>query len=785
MTTHNAIIESSITCPITLVPMHNPVTGPDGQTYEKEAIVKWLNEKGTSPHDRRVMNVNELQVNSAIRYLCDKYHNGEFVSTETPRDKPTILNNSIKLNCDVYKRMTTNDNHVMMSFNVDESNDHLRSLPEDKRYLDQDIVIVIDRSYSMNTQVTSQDSDGKNIESGWSIQDVVNHAACTIIKSVNTNTRIAVIAFDNLIEEIVPLTLMTEINKATSIAKVKEIKPRGQTNLWGGIEKAISILDVRDDKSRNGNIMSLTDGTPNISPALGEVETLKKLRIKKNFTASIYTFGFGYHLKDGLLYELAKVANGGYGYISDGGMIATVMCNFISTILTTIVSNLQLHVTTKSQERVSPDFMLGDYETNISPNNETIFDIGTVQIQQSRDIIMNFNPKETYEMYYTYKIGGQPYTSNIITIDVSNCNGVAIPKNIIVDIHKNRYDVVHSIRKMINYNLVGQYDNSRTIQAQLENQFEEFSKVTNNNLIHGLLNNLKQIIGEKNSGQINMAVTNPNYFTKWGKHYLDQVCRSLNNQQKPNFKDKGMPFGGPTFENLIEQTSDTFNSLPPPESSLINMNRQYNTTVPYNGIPAQRIPQRPIVMANLNNARGGCFDSNCTITMADGSTKILKNLNKGDKILSCDLNNVKQIASIVCILEIKIKYGLYEFVDFENGLYITPWHPIKYNNEWVFPANIKTPVIKSCNSIITLVLDNHHIGFINGYQCIMLGHNYKNGILNHPYYGTDAIINTMKNHYGWESGKVVLNDTSISVIKKNEMTSYIKIDSCTRTTNVY
>ena len=29
----------------------------------------------------------------------------------------------------------------------------------------------------------------------------------------------------------------------------------------------------------------------------------------------------------------------------------------------------------------------------------------------------------------------------------------------------------------------------------------------------------------------------------------------------------------------------------------------------------------------------------------------------------------------------------------------------------------------------------------------------------------------MKNHYGWESGKVVLNDTSISFIKENLMLS--------------
>ena len=47
--TISSIIES-ITCPITQEPMREPVTGSDGQTYEKDAIVRWLNEKRSSPH---------------------------------------------------------------------------------------------------------------------------------------------------------------------------------------------------------------------------------------------------------------------------------------------------------------------------------------------------------------------------------------------------------------------------------------------------------------------------------------------------------------------------------------------------------------------------------------------------------------------------------------------------------------------------------------------------------------------------------------------------------------
>ena len=90
-----AIIES-ITCPLTLEPMREPVSAPDGQTYEKESIIRWLNEKGISPHDRRNMNVNQLQVNAAIRFLCDKYHNGDFGSIEIPKNTK-ISNDNIKM----------------------------------------------------------------------------------------------------------------------------------------------------------------------------------------------------------------------------------------------------------------------------------------------------------------------------------------------------------------------------------------------------------------------------------------------------------------------------------------------------------------------------------------------------------------------------------------------------------------------------------------------------------------------------------------------------------------
>ena len=62
---------------------------------------------------------------------------------------------------------------------------------------------------------------------------------------------------------------------------------------------------------------------------------------------------------------------------------------------------------------------------------------------------------------------------------------------------------------------------------------------------------------------------------------------------------------------------------------------------------------------------------------------------------------------------------------------------------------------------------------------------YKNGILKHPYYGTQEIIKDMKNNYGWDSGKVVLNDTSITFIKENDMTASIITDTNTTVVDAY
>jgi hypothetical protein len=53
-------------CPITLKRFRKPVVGPDGYTYERSAIVKWVERNGTSPMTRQPMRVDQLVPNHSL-----------------------------------------------------------------------------------------------------------------------------------------------------------------------------------------------------------------------------------------------------------------------------------------------------------------------------------------------------------------------------------------------------------------------------------------------------------------------------------------------------------------------------------------------------------------------------------------------------------------------------------------------------------------------------------------------------------------------------------------------
>jgi len=58
-------------CPITISLMHDPVIDPEGNTFERAAVEKWINKNKSSPITRTPLSTNDLYCNRAITTLLE------------------------------------------------------------------------------------------------------------------------------------------------------------------------------------------------------------------------------------------------------------------------------------------------------------------------------------------------------------------------------------------------------------------------------------------------------------------------------------------------------------------------------------------------------------------------------------------------------------------------------------------------------------------------------------------------------------------------------------------
>lgn len=95
-------------------------------------------------------------------------------------------------------------------------------------------------------------------------------------------------------------------------------------------------------------------------------------------------------------------------------------------------------------------------------------------------------------------------------------------------------------------------------------------------------------------------------------------------------------------------------------------------------------------------------------------------------------------------------------VRFENGLSITPWHPVKMDGSWKFPYDIHNIEEVPCEAVYNFVLDKGHVILVNGIECITLGHNFKGDVIGHEYFGSNSVVNDLRSLDPTNSGYVCL-----------------------------
>ena len=667
-------------CPITQTSITDPVSGPDGHTYEREAIERWLEKNPVSPMDRSIrMEKKDLVPNYALKKMMEQYHATPAPRSFSSRDPPQTPE-------------------------IFYSHSHGKTLvkivpPDHGERRPRDIVVVIDISGSMDSNVTIKSASGETENHGMNILDIVKHAVVTIIEGMSPDDRLGIVEYDDHANTTLNFTRMDSHGKKLAKTQVRSMRPRGSTNLYGGILKGLKMFP--DASARDGSVLLFTDGIPNIHPPKGEIATFQKYKQSKPNSPSIHMFGFGENLMSNLLLDLSIIGQGMFCYIPDASFVGTIFVNAVANIFSTFGNNATIITDRKN------------------------VDVGLLQFGETRTVELDYETAVSVK----YDVCGKV---------------VEIPGNFIAHYVQTPSRDPHTILVTALRNIIGFCDRKRLSDAvdclNAAAQYMRENSGKEEYLTDGYIKDLE--------GQVREACSK-HYYPKWGRHYLRSLYRSHDLQYCVNFKDPGVQnYGGSLFQTIREEMDDIFNNIEAPKSSRVEM----ATSSPVYSMNTYNDSDRP------------CFDGSNYCWTIEGAT-LLRDIKKGDFVLCED----RTFARIVCVVKTITAGGKANLCsvpsssEFKTPLVVTPNHPIKYGGEWRFPRDLTSPAVTENDAVYSFVLNKNHRMMINTFPCITLGHGLRDGILEHAYYGTNKVVDDLRQMPGWDSGIIVLNTGCVEI----------------------
>lgn len=705
-------IPKDFICPITQEVMKDPVIGPDGMTYEKEAITSWLKTHKASPITRQPMDVSQLVPNRALKATIEEMVSSKLHIENIPlADLPNLPELQLELSA------VKGDTKSYLQLAV--------IPPDDGARQPAVFICVIDISGSMNEEATLNTGIEK---APFSRLDLVKHSVKTVACMLSDNDYLGLVAFNEAASTIMPLTRMTELGKSVAKDAIDRLDAEGQTNIWDALRSSIGIVGANPGcRCLNTCILLFTDGIPNVNPPRGIMRSLNNLVKSVPRVFSIHTFGYGYQLDSELLLDIATAGFGSYNYIPDSSMVGTVFINFVSNTLASAAKNV--FIILKSE--VSKLRGLG-FETDVAR-----LQVCSSVYEQRRDLIMEFEPKTDgsfffeAEMCYSRKSVKKTINS-YICVDKLMFN-LALSRSLFCDF------VLKALAQ----------------QISSKKGLEELAKIKpalealptkDHEYVKALLRDITSTV--ESEGQVTKAFSKPDWFDKWGKHYVRSLIRAHQMQKCHNFKDCGVQnYGGKVFREFQDKTEEIFGTLPAPKPSnkIVREGKLLYASAP-----------APVVYKNVNmrdyiDMSAGCFDGEGLLLLSNGQYKRVKELVKGDEIVNSDGKITKVVALVITM----VKNDL-ELINL-NGVLITPWHPVRIAGEWKFPQSLKQSERKYCDVIYNLVLDTTHVATINGLDVVTLGHELKvNKVVEHAYFGSQRVIEDLKKFGGWETGRVCI-----------------------------
>jgi Mg-chelatase subunit ChlD len=578
-----------------------------------------------------------------------------------------------------------------------------------------DLVAIVDISGSMGTSAEIKTSTG--VEShGLSSLNIVQHATQVMIASLTPADQFALVSFHSTVRTEFPLSSMTDSNKETARAATNALRPQESTNLWGGIEQGLNLLPR--DTHRLQVVVVQTDGVDNIAPGEGAVEACKtwirRAKESGRRIPLIYTIGFGTNLESPKLVDLAALSEGGvFEYIHDAASVGTVFCNALANIYSTVATQVKL---------VFPD--------------RTEIPLGALYADQPKRCLVPAGKMAGAKLSY------QPRNSAPVTLELTPVVSGTIPSRELA-----RTDLIRAIEAGLRTVL---YDQKRA-QDDFKTAIERLSQGDHTDLFQDAIECGKAL----------------EFTGSWGLHFLRGMRQNHFQQVCAHFRDIGCTaYSAPARTDAVQALNAIFNALPPPKGSCVT---------------AATVQVQSMSSYNTQRYDDPCFPGWCRTRLADGQIVRLDGLVKGDRLATG--------GTIECVVKTWTD-GAAPLVNL-GRLWITPYHPIRTRGvtvrtvtprlhrtttgrggktwirsrnrlhfqpaEYAFPCEFGPVVLQSCSAVYSFVLTDKHVINVEGYDCVTLGHNFREDKARHAYLGTDAVRQDLSALPGYDEGLLEFN----------------------------
>lgn len=695
-----------------------------GSIFDKDSIVAWLMRSKTCPISRRNITMDNLVNDRTRKNKIDEL----LELIENIKEKIKINEKNILR----YKTMITYNNDFI-SYNTKETSDELfyQITTNSNIAIKQTIYFLCDTSYSMNSKITIKNSE---IDCVLSYLDLVKHSLGVFCKLLvnNKDVQICIVKFSSHSKVIFEPQYITTDNIDSITNKINTLVADGQTNIYSAFLKTFEYINKSDSYS---NIVLLTDGIPTKEFTPNGLDKHVFKTVDKNNLYDkicIHTIGLGYNLEINSLLELSKKTNGSYFYMPESSLVGPT------------IIHLLIHLIKKCCKSVKVEFTFKD-STDILENLKTMNLFNYNKTDNKLTICLG-SMEESQKLIIKLKKNNKPIDVKYIVTDINNNNS---------NISFNDTNEINILQESVRLNTIEQLQN---IYEKLVYKYDYTNQDAKNEcdtLISKLKSNnytdfyLKDFL-EDITDQIYKAFTNKSYFEKWGKFFIPSIIQFHHKKICPNFIQPGLQhYKTDKLADLAEDYHEIFCQYEPPtpsQNSNSATNQMYSINTNYNSAlnnSALNTHSTQTIYRTISSA--GCISGDCKIKLANNTYKKISELKKNDRII--DATNQESIIECVVVFPCDRTACLSVFQD---GLKITPYHPVKINNTWKFPIDIVGAKNMPCDKVYNFVLNTRRSITVNNITCCTLGHNIRGPIIGHDFFGTDNVIDNLKTKFSQE-----------------------------------